>query len=146
MNKKRKQKLIAIIIFIAVIATAIGLILYALKQNINLFYTPTELSSATISNNQYFRIGGYVKKHSVHFDKNGTAVEFVVTDFSHDIAVQYTGLLPNLFREGQGVVVTGQLQNKNLFVANEVLAKHDEKYLPKSIAEKIAATQKRDQS
>lgn len=137
MNAKRKRKLMAIISLCLIVSTAIGLILYALKQNINLFYTPTELTQHIIQPGQIIRIGGYVKAHSVIYASSGSSVEFMITDHVHDIKVYYQGLLPNLFREGQGVVVTGTLNTSNQFMANEVLAKHDEKYMPWSLAKSL---------
>lgn len=130
MNRKQKIKLTTIFVMFIVIATAIGLILYALKQNINLFYTPTQLRQAHIQPNQIVRLGGYVKEHSVQYAATGTSVQFVITDKQHDILVTFSGVLPNLFREGQGVVVTGKLSNQHILAGSEVLAKHDEKYMP----------------
>jgi cytochrome c-type biogenesis protein CcmE len=129
MNRKQKNRLIGIISLIAILGIATTLILYALKQNINLFYTPTQLIQSQIRPEQSYRIGGYVKKHSVQYDASGQSVNFVITDNTNDLTVNYHGVLPNLFREGQGVVVTGKLDN-HTFMANEVLAKHDEKYIP----------------
>lgn len=130
MNKKQKTRLIVIISILAILTIAAGLILYALKQNINLFYTPTQLLQAQVNPNQNLRIGGYVKKQSVHYDSSGQSVSFTITDGSNELIINYHGVLPNLFREGQGVVVTGKLSNQHLFIASEVLAKHDEKYVP----------------
>jgi cytochrome c-type biogenesis protein CcmE len=140
MNKKQKNRLIAIISLIFILGAALGLILYALKQNINLFYTPTALLKASIQPNQIIRIGGYVKNHSVHYDTTGQQVDFIVTDRLHELKVTYQGVLPNLFREGQSVVVTGMLDN-SIFKATEVLAKHDEKYMPRAIKAMIEKQQ-----
>lgn len=137
MNRKQKTRLIAIICIACVLSTAAALILYALKQNINLFYTPTQLLQASIKPEQTLRIGGYVKKNSVKFDKSGESVDFVVTDRVNDLAVNYHGVLPNLFREGQTVVVTGKLNEQHMLLAQEVLAKHDEKYMPKPLAKEL---------
>lgn len=136
MNRTHKIRLTTIIVLFFAISTAIGLILYALKQNINLFYTPTQLVQAHIPANQIVRMGGYVKEHSVQYDVSGTGVRFVMTDKQHDILVTYSGVLPNLFREGQGVVVTGKLTEHHVFDGSEVLAKHDEKYMPWASAAK----------
>ena len=137
MNRQHKIKLTAIISIILLLGTATGLILYALKQNINLFYTPTQLLEAKFNPEQTFRIGGYVKKHSVHYDNSGTHVNFVVTDRVNDLKVSFNGVLPSLFREGQGVVITGKLNDPKHFLAQEVLAKHDEKYMPPSVAKEL---------
>lgn len=130
MNRKQKIKLTSILGIVFFLGVAVMLILYALKQNINLFYTPTEVLRAQIQPNQIVRIGGYVKSHSVHYDNTGRGVTFTITDKTHDIAVTYHGVLPNLFREGQGIVVTGKLSETHELDANQVLAKHDEKYMP----------------
>ncbi len=140
MNKKQKNRLAAIISLIFILGTAIGLILYALKQNINLFYTPTELLKASLEPYQIVRVGGYVKNHSVHYDNSGEQVTFIITDRRHELKVSYRGVLPNLFREGQSVVVTGTLAN-SLLKATEVLAKHDEKYMPRAIKTMIEKQQ-----
>lgn len=137
MNRKQKIKMISIMSVLVLFSFASALTLYALKQNINLFYTPTELKTAKVSLMQNFRIGGYVKMHSVHYDSKGESVSFVVTDRINDLLVNYHGVLPNLFREGQTVVITGKLTPEHSFIANEVLAKHDEKYMPKPLAEKL---------
>ena len=107
-----------------------------------MFYTPTELLQASLSlkPNQIIRIGGYVKNHSVHYDRSGKQVVFIVTDRAHELKVSYQGVLPNLFREGQSVVVTGTWVNF-IFNANEVLAKHDEKYMPLVIKNKLEKQQ-----
>lgn len=132
MNKKRRNKLLAILSIVLILSIAMGLVLYALQQNIDLFYTPTQLLTAEIANDQTIRIGGFVKKNSVHFDGSGQSVTFVVTDKKNDVAVSYHGLLPNLFREGQGVVIEGKMMG-HVFEASQVLAKHDEKYMPRGI-------------
>lgn len=133
MNRKQKNRLIAIASVIVLLGIAVGLILYALKQNINLFYTPTQLLQTELNTNQNLRVGGYVKKQSVHYDTSGESVSFSITDRVHEITVTYHGVLPNLFREGQAVVVTGKLESKTHLLAQEVLAKHDEKYMPKPL-------------
>jgi cytochrome c-type biogenesis protein CcmE len=137
MNRKQKTRLIGIVTLLIIVSTAITLILYALKQNINLFYTPTELMHAQIAPEQTVRIGGYVKQHSVHYNASGESVTFVMTDRSYDINVSFNGILPSLFREGQVVVVTGKVNPQHTLIANEVLAKHDEKYMPRPLAEKL---------
>ena len=137
MNNKQKRRLTGIIMIVAILAMAIGLVLYALKQNINLFYTPTQLLQAKIQPQQIVRIGGYVKEKSVRFDASGKQVVFVITDRTNEIAVKYNGVLPNLFRDGQGVVVSGKLAENNVLLADQVLAKHDEKYMPWPLAKEL---------
>lgn len=137
MNHKQKRRLIGIASIFIILSIACGLILFALKQNINLFYTPTQLLQAQIHLEQTFRVGGYVKDHSVNYDSSGEAVNFIITDRTNEINVSYHGVLPNLFREGQAVVVTGKLDNKNTLIANQVLAKHDEKYIPSQLEKEL---------
>lgn len=137
MSPKQKNRLIIVVSIFILLSTACGLVLYALKQNINLFLTPTQLKSASIAADQTVRIGGYVKDKSVHYDATGTKVEFIVTDRKHELLVQYAGVLPNLFREGQTVIVTGFLVPDKKLIAEQVLAKHDEKYMPKSLANEL---------
>lgn len=133
MNRKQKNRLIGIVIALPFTTIAIGLILFALKQNINLFYTPSQLNSLLTQPKKTIRIGGYVKLHSVQYDQSGESIRFVITDRAHDINVTFKGVLPNLFREGQTVVVTGKLDQQRKLIARQVLAKHDEKYMPKGL-------------
>ena len=137
MNAKQKKRCIGIVCLILMISAAAGLVLYALKQNINLFYTPTELAGAEITPEQTIRVGGYVKSHSVHYDASGQGVRFIITDNQRDTSVNYHGVLPSLFREGQGIVVTGKLINAHSLLADQVLAKHDEKYMPSILKKEL---------
>lgn len=137
MNHKHKKKLIILISILCLVSIAAGLILFALKQNINLFYTPTELSHEHPIPQRAIRVGGYVKDKSVQFDEHGEKVLFVITDRAHEITVQYHGILPNLFREGQTVVVTGKILENHTLIASQVLAKHDEKYIPKTLVREV---------
>lgn len=133
MNKIQKRRLYFISLFAIGIATATGLILYALKQNINVFLTPHQLAAQKNIADYHFRLGGMVKEGSVKREKESLAVQFTVTDFKKDITVRYIGTLPDLFREGKGVVAEGRLDGKGVFVADLVLAKHDENYMPKNV-------------
>ena len=108
----------------------VALVLYSLRQNINLYYTPVQLLAANNIVNKNIRIGGMVLANSLKFDE-GLNVKFTVTDFKNDIDVEYSGILPDLFRENQGVVAFGVLQENKVFIAEQILAKHDEKYMPK---------------
>lgn len=137
MNRKQQNKLLLLVSGVILMSIASALVLYALKQNINLFFTPAELSQAKLKSEQTIRLGGYVEKNSVHYDTTGKIITFVVTDYHDRVLVHYTGILPNLFREGQSVVVTGNMQPNRQLKATEVLAKHDEKYMPKAIAKKL---------
>ncbi|MGD9539549.1 cytochrome c maturation protein CcmE [Methylocystis sp.] len=119
----------------AVLGLAAGLMLFALRDNIVFFYTPSELAKKQVASGARLRIGGLVKEGSVV--KNGHDVNFTITDKTRDLAVSYTGLLPDLFREGQGVVVDGVLQQDGGFRADSVLAKHDERYMPRDVADAL---------
>lgn len=119
----------------AVLGLAAGLMLFALRDNIVFFYTPSELAKKQTASGARLRIGGLVKEGTVV--KNGQDVNFTVTDKTSDLAVSYTGLLPDLFREGQGVVVDGVLQPSGGFRADSVLAKHDERYMPRDVADAL---------
>ena len=117
-------------------AIAVGLILFALRNSIVFFYGPTEITEKALPRGTHLRIGGVVKRGSLTYDGSSTVV-FAVTDLKHDIKVSYTGLLPDLFREGQGVVAEGTVEGPGLFHADTVLAKHDERYMPKDVADKL---------
>ncbi|MFO1102710.1 MAG: cytochrome c maturation protein CcmE [Methylocystis sp.] len=119
----------------AVLGLAAGLMLFALRDNIVFFYTPSELAKKQVAAGARLRIGGLVKEGSVV--KNGQDVNFTITDKTSDLAVSYTGLLPDLFREGQGVVADGVLQQGGGFRADSVLAKHDERYMPRDVADAL---------
>ena len=118
------------------VAAAAFLALKAFEQNVMLFYNPTDLYSKAPKAGERFRLGGMVAKGSVHAKQGTLDIEFLVTDFHHTVPVRYTGILPDLFREGQGVVAHGRMQG-DTFVADEILAKHDEKYMPPEVAESL---------
>ncbi|WVH10001.1 MAG: Cytochrome c-type biogenesis protein CcmE, heme chaperone [Fluviibacter phosphoraccumulans EoVTN8] len=129
--KPRHKRFALIIGALAVIGVAATLILNAFEENLVFFFTPTQVAAGEAPKNRAFRIGGMVKEGSVQRDD--VNVRFVVTDTAHDIPVTYTGILPNLFREGKGVVAQGKLEDAGItpsFKASEVLAKHDENYMP----------------
>ena len=132
----RFQRLILILITLVILGTALLLILFNAKKNIVFFYTPTELLKNNISLVQKIRIGGYVKQSSFT-KKSINKYEFKITDNKNDLLVIYEGILPDLFREGQGMVVEGILNNKNHIVASKVYAKHDENYMPASIKKEL---------
>jgi cytochrome c-type biogenesis protein CcmE len=133
MNKIHKRRLYYVSLLTIGLAIAAGLVLYALKQNINVFLTPGQLANRHVSSDYHFRLGGMVKKGSVVREKAGLGVHFIVTDFTHEIAVQYEGILPDLFREGKGMVAEGNLNSQSVFIASQVLAKHDENYMPANV-------------
>jgi cytochrome c-type biogenesis protein CcmE len=129
MHPIRKRRLMLISFIVMGVSIAVVLALYALKQNINLYFTPSQIVSGAAPKDHEFRVGGMVRKGSVRHAANSLQVSFVLTDMKKDLAVQYNGILPDLFREGQGIVAQGRLQD-GVFTATEVLAKHDEKYMP----------------
>jgi cytochrome c-type biogenesis protein CcmE len=136
LNLKHKRRLYTLFFIILGVSCAVLLVLYALKQNINLYFTPEQLSESNarqMAQQRVIRIGGMVRKGSVQRDSQSLSVSFDLTDYKKIIPVQYTGILPTLFREGQGVVVQGKMSAQGLFMANEVLAKHDENYMPPGI-------------
>lgn len=128
--KPHRQKRLGIILFIAAgLSVAVGLTLFALRQNINMFYTPTQVAAGEVASGVQFRIGGMVKAGTIQEDQGSLRVSFVTTDYASDVPVQYEGILPDLFREGQGVVAEGQIDSAGVFHASKVLAKHDENYM-----------------
>lgn len=132
MNKTHKRRLWILSFFAIGTVIVCSLILYALKQNINVFLTPTELTSQKVGPYPV-RLGGMVKKDSVVRENQGLGVSFIVTDYNSEIMVHYIGVLPDLFREGKGVITEGRLNTNHTFIATRVLAKHDENYMPKKI-------------
>lgn len=133
MNPARKRKLLKILFFMTVLALAAGLVLYALRQNISLFYTPTQIAEGQAPLAHPIRIGGMVEKNSIVRAKEGLEVQFKITDFEKTIIVTYTGILPDLFREGQGIVAEGEAIDNQHFRATQVLAKHDANYMPPEV-------------
>jgi cytochrome c-type biogenesis protein CcmE len=133
----RKQKRFALIgSALGVVALAVGLILYALRDNVVFFYGPAELVAKHVGPGTRLRIGGLVKDGTlVHLE--GKSVKFQVTDGKADVPVSYTGLLPDLFKEGQGVVAEGALDPAGVFKADSILAKHDERYMPREVADAL---------
>jgi len=142
--KSRHKKLALIGGALAIVGIIAALVLNALNSNIALYVTPTEVAEGKAPKGQAFRIGGLVKDGSVKRDN--ITVHFIVTDTVRDIPVAYTGILPDLFREGKGAVVQGKLGADGQFVASEVLAKHDENYMPPDAAHAIEQAQKAQQS
>lgn len=130
MNALQKKRLNFVLLMLLVAALVIGLSVYALKQNINLFYTPTQLAEVHLIPGQLFRLGGEVKKGTVKKNEQQWLVSFVVSDTKHQVLVEYRGVLPDLFREGQSVVIEGSLDQAGIMQASQVLAKHDERYRP----------------
>lgn len=142
MHPVRKKRLVLTIFILCGASIATALILYALKQNINLYYTPSQVATGKAPFNRLFRMGGFVKKGSVRHAKVGVEVNFGLTDTAHSVEVEYRGILPNLFREGQGIIVKGELNREGIFIADQLLAKHGANYTPKPALDAIKAAQR----
>jgi cytochrome c-type biogenesis protein CcmE len=138
--KSRYKRALIIFAALVVIGVAALLILNALNSNIALFVTPSEVAAGKAPKDQAFRIGGMVKDQSVRRD--GLTVHFVITDLVKDIPVAYTGILPDLFKEGKGAVIQGRMNANGEFIASEVLAKHDENYMPPEAQHALEQAQK----
>jgi len=133
---RKKQRTTMIIGGLVILGIAAAIIMTALRDTIVFFYSPTEVAEKTIGPDTRFRLGGLVEKGSVKRGE-GTTVSFKVSDTAKSISVKYTGTLPDLFREGQGVVTEGKLDGNGVFIADNVLAKHDENYMPKEVADSL---------
>jgi len=136
MHPIRKQRLMIVLFIVSGIGLAVGLGLFALQENINYFYSPTQITEGEAPQDQLIRAGGMVVEGSVKRDPDSLKIEFQITDYAEIVTVEYEGILPDLFREGQGIVSQGRLQGDRL-VAVEVLAKHDENYMSPEVAEAL---------
>jgi len=139
--KPRHKRIAAIVIGVVALGIATALVLSAFKENLVFFFTPSQIAANEAPQGRTFRIGGMVEKGSVKRQADGVTVQFTVTDTAKSIPVTYRGSLPDLFREGKGVVAQGQLGADGVFRANEVLAKHDENYMPPEAAEAVKRAQ-----
>ncbi|MEQ1525593.1 MAG: cytochrome c maturation protein CcmE [Gallionella sp.] len=128
--KPRQKRFMFIAVGLAAISVAVGLVLYSLKGNVNLYFTPSDVFDKKAPVGKSFRIGGLVEEGSVRREKDGLSVSFAITDTHKTIPVIYTGILPDLFKEGKGVVAQGRMEESGIMRAEEVLAKHDENYMP----------------
>jgi len=137
MNPTRKRRLAFLLLLLGAIAIAGTLVAIALQHNVRYLLTPSEVAAGQAESNHLFRLGGVVCEGSVRRTEGTLDVRFVVTDRVHQIPVRYTGILPDLFREGQSIIATGTMRSDG-FHADEVLAKHDETYMPKEVADAIA--------
>ena len=133
--KAKHRRMVWLLSGVAALGAATGLVLSAFDENLVFFYSPSDLVERSVEPGRRFRLGGLVEEGSVKRD--GARIQFMVTDLSRSVAVHYEGILPDLFREGQGIVTEGQLQPDGSFVASNVLAKHDETYLPKEVADAL---------
>ncbi len=137
MTPTRKRRLIALLLIVAGVGVASTVAFYSLQENLLYFQSPSDLAMQPIPPGRQFRLGGLVKPGSVARAQDGLGIRFVVTDGPKEVEVEYVGILPDLFREGQGVIARGALDGNGLFEASEVLAKHDENYMPPEVAEAL---------
>ena len=135
MKQHRKKRLINILLISLLSGSGVLMVLYALNTNLDYFYTPSEIISEKLPSNKRVKVGGMVREGSVI--RNGEDISFVITDYEESISVQYKGIVPDLFKEGSGVVALGYMENNSL-KAEKVLAKHDEQYMPPEVAEVLA--------
>ena len=129
-----RRRAIGVLALLVGVALAVGLALLALRENINLFYSPSQVAAGEAPLGRVVRVGGLVEKGSVRRAAEGLDVEFVLTDGAERVTVRYRGILPDLFREGQGIVAQGRIGPDGILVADQVLAKHDENYMPPRVA------------
>ncbi len=135
--KPRQKRLMYIVIAVAAVGVAVGLVLNALKDNVSLYFTPTQVYNKEAPQDRSFRIGGLVEKGSLKRETDGLSVHFVITDLHEKLPVVYKGILPDLFKEGKGVVAQGKMEGDGIMHASEVLAKHDENYMPPEAADAL---------
>ena len=136
LTKKVKSRIFFLSISIVLAVLIIFIILRSLEENVVYFFSPTEIyNKESISIDKNIRVGGLVKKDSV--SKNGTSINFIITDLKREIIVSYNGLLPNLFSEEKGVIAEGKLKDKKYLIANKILAKHDENYMPPEVSKAL---------
>ena len=132
LSKKVKSRIFFLVLSLISAAIVIFMVLRSLEENVVYFFSPTEIYNKTnISFNKKIRVGGLVKMNSI--SKNETSINFIITDLKKEIVVSYNGLVPNLFSEGKGVVAEGKLRDKKYFIADKILAKHDENYMPPEV-------------
>jgi cytochrome c-type biogenesis protein CcmE len=142
--KPRHKKFALIVTIVIGLSVAALFVLNAFKSNLVFFHSPSDVYAGKVPVNKMFRLGGMVEKGSVKKSKNSLRVDFIITDFKQSIPVHYRGILPDLFSEGQGVIAQGKLQDGKTFIADEVLAKHDENYMPPEVADILKDNRKTD--
>ena len=140
--KPRHKRIALIVAGLAILGIAVTLVLNAFNSNLVFFFTPTQVAAHEAPQGRSFRIGGLVEKGSVNRQADGLTVHFVVTDTAKSVPVSFTGILPDLFKEGKGVVAQGKLGADGVFAASEVLAKHDENYMPPEAADALERANK----
>ncbi|MAH54532.1 MAG: cytochrome c maturation protein CcmE [Pelagibacteraceae bacterium] len=141
LGKNAKKRAILLTLLLLLSAVTIFLIFKSLEENIVYFFTPSEIyNKQNISFNKTIRVGGLVKENSISKEQN--SVKFIITDFKNEIIVSYSGLIPNLFSEGKGVIAEGELKDKKYFIAEKILAKHDENYMPPEVTKALEKSNK----
>lgn len=137
MHPTRKRRLIAVLVILVGVGAASAITIYSLRQNMLFFVSPADITEQNLPLGREFRLGGLVVPGTVRRGEDGLAVRFDVTDGAETVSVSFDGILPDLFREGQGVIARGELQSHDVFIAREVLAKHDENYMPPEVADAL---------
>ncbi len=137
----RRKRLFVVLGILGGVAASVSLAVMASRQNIMFYYDPTQVAAGQAPADKRFRVGGMVVKGSVARQPGNLTVHFVLSDFAHEVPVEYSGVLPDLFREGQGIIAHGTMGASGAFVADEVLAKHDEKYMPPEVAASLKSKQ-----
>ena len=141
LSRKTKTRIVLLVVLSFTLALIIVLILKALEENVVYFFSPTEIfNKPEITFNKKIRVGGLVKENSII--KSDTSINFIITDLKNEIIVSYKGLVPNLFSEGKGVVAEGMIRDKKYFIADKILAKHDENYMPPEVNEILEKSSK----
>jgi cytochrome c-type biogenesis protein CcmE len=141
LGRKTKLRIVVLVLFLILVTALVIFILRSLEENVVYFFSPTEVNNKeNISFNKTIRIGGLVKKNSIN--KKNNSINFVITDLNNEIVVSYSGSVPNLFSEEKGVVAEGKLKDKKYFIAEKILAKHDENYMPPEVSKALEKTKK----
>ncbi|MDY6993798.1 MAG: cytochrome c maturation protein CcmE [Pseudomonadota bacterium] len=141
LTSTHKKRLGMVLLIVIGVSTAVALALAAFSENMLYYFSPSEIRAGKAPQERMIRVGGMVREGSVQRAKDSLKIQFEVTDYAHTIPIQYTGILPDLFREGQGVVTIGRMQADGRFLATEVLAKHDENYMPPEVADSLKAAE-----
>jgi cytochrome c-type biogenesis protein CcmE len=139
MRLRKRQRLLLVTTAVVLLGTASTLVMLALSDSVAFFVTPTDIATQQVAADKRFRLGGLVVPGSIDRSAGDGTIGFALTDQAHEVRVRYRGLLPDLFREGQGIVAQGHLAGDGVFDASEVLAKHDESYMPREVADALKA-------
>jgi cytochrome c-type biogenesis protein CcmE len=137
MRLRKQQRLLLVIVALVLLGGATGLVMLALSDSVAFFVTPSDIATRKVEADRRFRLGGLVVPGSIDRSATDGTIGFALTDQAHEVQVRYRGLLPDLFREGQGIVAQGHLAGDGVFDASEVLAKHDESYMPREVADAL---------